>query len=127
VLRVHSIRGSRSLVAGKRTSFAILLGNTGNTAMKPAKACVTVPNSSSRTVKGSCARSKAVSPGDLATLKLSVSATGRAKGRVRLAFIVTTDGGERTVTRNFRILHSGSCSKRGGSGGGLLCGNTDHL
>jgi glycerophosphoryl diester phosphodiesterase len=127
VLRVHSIRGSRTLVAGKRTSFAVLLGNTGNTGMKSARACVTVPKASSRTVRGSCARSKAVSPGDIATLRLSVRATSRAKGRVRLSLVVTTDGGERTVTRTFRILRSGSCSKKGGSGGGLLCGNTDHL
>ena len=44
---------------------------------------------------------------------------------------VTTDGGERTVTRTFRILPSGSCSKKGrskgGSGGGQLCGTTNHF
>ena len=131
VLRVHSMLGARSLVAGKRTSFAILLGNTGNTAMNSVRACVTVPKSSSRTVKVSCARSKAVSPGDLATVNVSVTATARAKGKVRLSLVVTTDGGERTVTRTFRILPSGSCSRKGGSkggsSGGQFCGTTNHF
>jgi glycerophosphoryl diester phosphodiesterase len=131
VLRVHSMRGARSLVAGKRTSFSILLGNTGNTKMGEVKACLTVPKANSRTLRGSCARSKPVSPGDLATVNVSVSATARAKGKVKLSLVVTTDGGERTVTRTFRILPSGSCSKKGGSkggsGGGLFCGATDHL
>jgi glycerophosphoryl diester phosphodiesterase len=130
-LRVHSFRGARALVAGQRTSFAVLLGNTGNTSMKPVRACLTVPKASSRNVRASCARSKPVSPGDLTTLKLSVRATARAKGKVRLSLVVTSDGGERTVTRSLRILPSGSCSKKGGgkggSGGGLICGTTDHL
>ena len=99
--------------------------------MNSVRACVTVPKSSSRTVKVSCARSKAVSPGDLATVNVSVTATARAKGKVRLSLVVTTDGGERTVTRTFRILPSGSCSRKGGSkggsSGGQFCGTTNHF
>ncbi|MEX1220460.1 MAG: glycerophosphodiester phosphodiesterase family protein [Solirubrobacterales bacterium] len=131
VLRLYSFRGARALVAGQRTSFTILLGNTGNTEMSEATACLTVPKASSRTVRGSCARSKAVSPGDLATLNVSLNATARAKGKVRISLIVTSDGGERTVTETFRILPSGSCSKKGGSKGGstggMLCGSTNHF
>jgi len=34
----------------------------------------------------------------------------------------------RSVTRNFRVIAPRACASKGGKkGGGLLCGNTDHL
>jgi hypothetical protein len=130
VLRVYSFRGSKGLPTGRRSTFAVLLGNTGNTAMKDAKACVTVAKKDRRKVRGSCATRKSLRPGDLATLRLSVTPNRRARGNVRLTLQVTSDGGTRRVTRAFRLIRPNACSKKGGKGGGsggLLCGTTDHL
>jgi len=128
VLRVHSFRGPGGLAAGRRTWTPLLIGNTGNVAMGNIKACLTPDRRSRRTVKGSCVRLKSLRPGDIATLRLSVLPGRKAKGPVRLTLAITSDGGSRSVTRNFRVIAPRACASKGGKkGGDLICGTTNHL
>jgi hypothetical protein len=46
---------------------------------------------------------------------------------VRLNLAVTSNGGELSETRKFKVIRPRACSKKGGNGDGQLCGKTDHL
>jgi hypothetical protein len=126
-LRVHSLRGRKGLPSGKRSTFTVLLGNAGDARLGSIKVCLKGAKSSAGKVRGSCARTGSLAPGDVRNVKLKVKPGRKAKGRIRLNLNVTSDGGELSETRRFRVLRPRACRKRSGKPGSGLCGTTDHL
>ncbi len=125
-LRVYSLRGKKGLAGGKRNTFRVMIGNTGNALMGGAKVCLQVPKKKRRTVKAGCGRVLSLEPGDVRTVKLKVKVSRKAKGRVPLTLVVTSDQEKVEETRGFRIVGPRTCSKKR-KGDSKVCGSTDHL
>ncbi len=127
-LRVYSLSGKKGLPRGKRSRFAVMIGNTGNALMDPAKVCLQVPKQKRRSVKAGCTVVPELGPGDVGTVKLKVRTTRKARGKVPLTLVVTSDQEKWEATRNFRVVKPKACSKKGGrKSNDRLCGTTDHL